>query len=217
MSVPNVTDSGTNPVDVVTTRPFAPVLALKRVYRGTRSLYDRLLHPSRHLAACRRLANSRRPRRILVLCHGNICRSPYLEAVLQRGLPDVAVTSAGFVGSCRAVPPNSIALSAERGLDLTRYRSRPITQGSAGDADLVIVMDPEQARRVVRMFGVKRGRIIIAGDLEPRFQGSRDIRDPWNESIEIFRSSFDRLDRCAATVISVLPPSQWHAAESRRL
>jgi len=204
----NVTNSVANPVDVVTARTFAPGRALKRVYKAVRNLYDRLVHPNRHLAACRRLLNSRGPRRILVVCHGNICRSPYLEAVLQRGLPDVVVTSAGFVGSDRPVPANSVALSAERGIDLTRHRSRPITQANASEADLVIVMDPEQARRVGKMFGVERERIIIAGDLEPKFQGSRDIRDPWNEAIEVFRSSFDRLDRCAATVIGVLPPSQ---------
>ena len=206
MNVFSVTNVAADPVRAVNNRAFAPGRALKRVYHSVRNLYDRLVHPSRHLAACRRLAKSR-PRRILVVCYGNICRSPYLEAVLQRGLEDVAVTSAGFVGSDRAVPAISAALSAERGLDLSRHRSRPITESHASDADLVIVMDPEQARRVAKMFGVKRERVIIAGDLEPMFEGSRDIRDPWNESVEIFRSSFDRLDRCAATVISVLPPS----------
>ena len=127
-----------------------------------------------------------------------------MQAVLQRALPDLAVTSAGFVGSDRPVPEIPIALSAKRGLDLSRYRSRPIAQSMVGDADLVIVMDPDQARQIWRGFRIERARIVIAGDLDPRFEASRAIRDPWNLSSEVFESSFDRLDRCAATLVSVL-------------
>ena len=185
-------------------RAFAPSSALKRAYDATSSLYDRVLYPRRHLAVRRRLSNAQRPRRILVVCHGNLCRSPYLQAVLQRSLPDIAVTSAGFVGSDRAVPQISVALSAQRGLDLSHYRSRPITQSKISGADLVIVMDAAQARRVARMFRVKPERIVIAGDLEPMFETSRAIRDPWNNSIEAFKSTFDRLERCAATLVSLL-------------
>lgn len=196
------------PMNGLRSRGFAPSRALKRVYHATGSLYDRVLFPHRHKAACRRLAKGQRPRRILVVCHGNICRSPYLQAVLQRSLPDVTVTSAGFFGSDRPVPEISVALSAQRGLDLSGYRSRPITQSKISDADLVIVMDAEQARQVTRTYRVKRERIVIAGDLEPIFGTTRAIRDPWNQSIEVFESSFDRLDRCAATVVSVLRPTE---------
>jgi len=65
-------------------------------------------------------------------------------------------------------------------------------------------MDPAQGRQVARMFRVKQARIVIAGDLEPSFETSRGIRDPWNQSIEAFTSTFDRLDRCAATLVSLL-------------
>jgi protein-tyrosine-phosphatase len=79
------------------------------------------------------------------------------------------------------------------------------------DADLVIVMDSGQARQIARMFRVNRERIVIAGDLEPKFETSRAIRDPWNESIEVFRSSFDRLDRCAAYLVKILRPRHSQA------
>ena len=182
----------------------APIGFLQRIYRATRALNDRVLYRSRHLAVRRRLSSAPRPRRILVVCDGNLCRSPYLQAVLQRHLPDIAVTSAGFVGSDRAVPQISVALSAQRGFELAHYRSRPITQSKVHDADLVIVMDADQARRIARLFRVKHERIVIAGDLEPTFDTSRAIRDPWNQSVEAFESTFDRLDRCAATLVSLL-------------
>ena len=177
---------------------------LKRAYDATRNLPDRVLHRRRHLAVQRRLSRAQRPRKILVVCHGNVCRSPYLQAVLQRALPELGVMSAGFFGSDRPVPQISVTLSAERGLDLSRYRSRPLTQSTIGNADLVIVMDSYQARQLARTFPIKRARIVIAGDLDPRFDVTRSITDPWNRSSDVFASSFDRLDRCAATLVSIL-------------
>jgi len=112
--------------------------------------------------------------------------------------------SAGFFGSDRPVPQISVTLSAKRGLDLSRYRSRPLTQSTIGNADLVIVMDSYQARQLERTFPINRARIVIAGDLDPRFDASRAITDPWNRSSDVFASSFDRLDRCAATLVSIL-------------
>ena len=179
---------------------------LAGVYRGVRNLPDRLLHSRRHFAVRERLSKASRPRRVIVVCHGNICRSPYLQAVLQRELPDVSVTSAGFFGSDRPVPPIAVALAAKRGVNLAQYRSRPVTHAKLHEADLVIVMDNEQANQVARMFTVARNRIVIAGDLDPVFESSRSIRDPWNQSVDVFKSSFARLDRCASTMISVLAP-----------
>lgn len=69
-------------------------------------------------------------------------------------------------------------------------------------------MDAEQARWLARMFRVKRERIAVAGDLEPMFKISRAIPDPWNGSVEEFKFSFDRLDRCAAMLVSVIRPAK---------
>lgn len=181
---------------------------LKHAYDATRNLPDRVLHQRRHRAARRRISGAQRPRRILVVCYGNICRSPYLQAVLQRALPDMVVTSAGFVGSDRAVPQIAATLGAKRGLDLSRYRSRPLTKSKVSNADLVIVMDSDQARELSRLFPVSLARVVIAGDLDPRFDASRGIADPWNRSRDVFESSFDRLDRCAATLVRILQRPQ---------
>lgn len=179
----------------------------KHAYDTTLNLPDRVLHFRRHLAVRRRLSRSQPPRKILVVCQGNICRSPYLQAVLQRALPDLAVTSAGFAGSDRAVPQIAITLGARRGVDLSRHRSRPLTKSKVSSADLVIVMDADQARELARLYPIDRARIVIAGDFDPRFDTSRGIPDPWNRSRDVFVASFDRLDRCAATLVSILQTS----------
>ena len=71
-------------------------------------------------------------------------------------------------------------------------------------ADLIIVMDARQAEEIAARFPVNRARIVIAGDLDPKFDHTRAIKDPWNQPSEVFETSFNRLDRCAAVLVSVL-------------
>jgi protein-tyrosine phosphatase len=181
---------------------------LRHAYDAARHLPDRVLHRRRHVAALRRLEREQRPRKILVVCYGNVCRSPYLQAVLQRALPDLEVMSAGFYGSDRPVPPASLTLSVKRGLDLSRFRSRPLSQSMVSSAELVVVMDSNQATQMSRMFRVSPARIVIAGDLDPRFEASRAIVDPWNQSDDVFEASFNRLDRCAAALVTAIRPAK---------
>jgi len=186
---------------------IAPLrLASRTVYRAARNLPDRVLHRRRHWLALDRVAQIGRPRAILVVCHGNICRSPYLQAVLQRALPDVSVASAGFIGHDRPVPAASLEVSARRGLDLRRFRSQLISPESVRGADLIIAMDAEQARHLRRRFRVNNARIVIAGDLDPQPSPTRGIPDPWRQSVEAFESSFNRLERCAESLLSALLP-----------
>ncbi len=79
---------------------------------------DRLLHNGRRRAALAALASAERvPISVLVICNGNIFRSPFAAAVLRRalelrGLGRVRVDSAGFAGPGRATPAGAVA--AER-------------------------------------------------------------------------------------------------------
>ena len=173
-------------------------------YHAARNLPDRALHRRRHSAARRRVSEMSRPRSILVVCHGNICRSPYLHAVLQRALPDIRVSSAGFIGRDRRVPFVSLEVSARRGINLSRFRSQSLTPENVRAADLIIVMEANQARYMERVFGVRPERLFIAGDLDPARSATRAIQDPWMQSVHVFESAFDRLDRTAATLVAAL-------------
>ena len=174
------------------------------IYDAMRNLADRMLHAKRHRAVRSRLSHLPRPRNILVVCYGNVCRSPYLEAVLTRALPDIRVSSAGFVGPGRSVPEFAIAVSAQRGFDLSSFRSRPLVPATTRNADLVVVMDARQARHMALFVGVPAERIIVAGDLDPVPSPTRAIEDPWQQPLEVFVTSFNRLDRCGATLTRIL-------------
>lgn len=183
---------------------FALPGLIDRVFRVVRGLPDRLLRQRRHLAVRDRLSGMDRPRRLLVVCQGNVCRSPYLEAILKRAMPDVLVGSAGFGGPGRRVPAFALAVCAQRGLNLSTFRSRPLVPAVVRNADLIVVMDGYQGRYLERYFSVPRNRIVVAGDLDPAPSSSRAIADPWGQPVNVFVSSFNRLDRCAAVMVSVL-------------
>jgi protein-tyrosine-phosphatase len=70
--------------------------------------------------------------------------------------------------------------------------------------ELIIVMDKAQARYIERVFRVDPNRIVIAGDLDPLTSPSRGVKDPWMQPVHVFEASFDRLDRCAGTLIRAL-------------
>jgi len=67
------------------------------------------------------------------------------DALRRRGL-DAAVTSAGLLDDGRPASPHSVTLMAERGLDLSGHRSRPMTAEMLVAADLVVGMERRHVR-----------------------------------------------------------------------
>ena len=165
----------------------------------------RLLHPFRRRAA-RDTLRDRTVHALLVVCYGNICRSPFAAALLARALASagVRVESAGFVGPNRGAPPEAVAAAARRGVDLTAHRSRLLTPDLARWADLIVVMDPAQQREVRDRFGRLWRDLIVLGDLDPAPLGARTIRDPVEQGPEVFEESYARIERCIGELASVL-------------
>ncbi|GHH77651.1 protein-tyrosine-phosphatase [Kitasatospora indigofera] len=82
------------------------------------------------------------PRRILVVCLGNYCRSPLAERVLaDLGGSAVEVRSAGLIGGWDRAHPEMTAAAAALGHDLTRHRPARVTRAAIEWADLVLAMD----------------------------------------------------------------------------
>ena len=183
--------------------------------RGLRHAPDRLLHPLRRRAATRLLRARPWPRTILVVCHGNICRSPFAAGVLARALgrTETLVISAGFVGPGRTTPAEGGIAAARRGIDLSKHRSQLLTPVIVGEADLILVMDPRQQRMVCERFGRTPGDVIVLGDLDPGAIVTRAIHDPVEQPLAAFELSYTRIERCADALLNALgaPP----ASESR--
>jgi protein-tyrosine phosphatase len=162
---------------------------------------DRALHPLRARKA-RELLAGYPARRILVLCHGNICRSPFLQASLAKhlgalGRADIQVSSAGFIGQDRSSPELALSVAREMGFDLRSHRSALLTATDLQRADLVVVMSAGQATDTHWRGAPARTPVVILGDLDTENIGQRTIVDPWNCDESVFRESYRRIDRCA--------------------
>ena len=168
-----------------------------RVARSLRRGPERMLHPLRRSAARRRLTRRPLPRSVLVVCHGNICRSPYAAALLRRTLPPVVqVASAGFVGSGRPCPQAAVDAAKVCGLDLSGHRSQLLTPRDVANADLIVVMDAAQRSALHVLFGRDRGDVLVLGDLDPQPIDTREIEDPMDRSRAVFERSYSRIARC---------------------
>jgi protein-tyrosine phosphatase len=108
----------------------------------------------------------------------------------------VDARSAGFIGPGRAPPSHAVEAALTRGLDTSEHRSRLVTPALLEEADLVVVMDAPQSRRVRRIPTRGSTPIVILGDLDPDPIPRRAIKDPWGRGHEVFESVFDRIDRC---------------------
>ena len=171
-------------------------------------LANRVRHAKLQRQLSARLQGAPRPRRILLLCNAHLCRSPYLEAVLRRNLTDVEISSAGILGAGRRVQPDARAAALERGVDLSRHRSRLINASLIERADLIVVMEPRQTRLVISGFRASPDRVIVAGDLDSDADEPRQILDPSGRGPEDYAKAFARLERVALQLVLMLAPPE---------
>lgn len=93
--------------------------------------------------------------KILMVCLGNICRSPLAEGILKSKLPkdkftvDSAGTAAYHIGS--KPDPRSIAVAKTHGIDITNLRGRQFTKQDFTDFDLIYAMDTSNFSHIVKM------------------------------------------------------------------
>jgi protein-tyrosine-phosphatase len=95
--------------------------------------------------------------KVLMVCTGNICRSPMAEVMLQaevarRGCDEIEVASAGtWAGFGNPAQPEAREVMVARGIELESHRSRPIDPQELADADLVVAMTSDHARELKQL------------------------------------------------------------------
>jgi glycosyltransferase involved in cell wall biosynthesis/protein-tyrosine-phosphatase len=176
-----------------------------RGVRTAQARLDRLRHNHRQRLAIERITRMK-PRSVLMVCLGNICRSPYAAVALVKALGDqgVRVDSGGFIGPGRPSPEWAQAAAAALGIDLRPHRSKLLTSELLRANDLIVVMEPAQRRNLIETFGVPPERILVFGDLDPQPIVSRTIVDPYGGSQEVFTACYRRLDRCVAALTTII-------------
>jgi len=104
---------------------------------------------------------------VLFVCTGNICRSPFAEALLknlldQEGLEGIRADSAGLLAlPGRFTTPLAQRVAAEFGVDLSESQAKSLSQDLVAWSDLVLVMEKSHEEALLSAFPETAGKILL--------------------------------------------------------
>ena len=123
---------------------------------------------------------------ILVVCVGNICRSPMAEALLKQRYPHKNIDSAG-VGALvgHSADPAALEIMAGQEIDITNHVAKQIDEGLAKKADLIFTMSDSQTKWIEERWPFCRGKTFKLGHWQ-----DKDIADPYKHEKSAFETAY---------------------------
>ncbi|HHU4051557.1 arsenate reductase/protein-tyrosine-phosphatase family protein [Raoultella ornithinolytica] len=129
---------------------------------------------------------------ILVVCTGNICRSPIGERFLRRELPGKKIDSAGTGALVEhSADLDAIKIAAKHNLSLEGHSGRQFTASLAREYDLILVMERIHLEKIGKIAPEARGKTMLFG----HWINQRDIPDPYRKSEEAFASVYQLIEK----------------------
>ncbi|EFM0751977.1 low molecular weight phosphotyrosine protein phosphatase [Salmonella enterica subsp. enterica serovar Bredeney] len=139
---------------------------------------------------------------VLVVCTGNICRSPLGEALLRQLLPGKRIASAGTRALAgQAADGCTAGIAASHGVSLTGHRARQFTPALGQQFDLILVMAPAHREYIAAIAPALRGKTLFFG----HWIGTQTIPDPYGcgEAVsEAVYRLIARAARCWAVAVT---------------
>lgn len=131
---------------------------------------------------------------ILVVCIGNICRSPMGERLLKKINSEKRIDSAG-ISALIGYPadPMSIAVCAQRGISLENHCAKQLTRAICIEHDLILVMEHFHIEELCRKFPEARGKVMLFG----HWNNKQEIADPYQKDKTAFENAFALLEQSA--------------------
>jgi protein-tyrosine phosphatase len=147
--------------------------------------------------------------KILMVCLGNICRSPLAEGILKSKLPtsqftvDSAGTASYHIGS--APDRRSVAVAKKYGINISHLKGRQFNVNDFDKFDLIYVMDESNYQNVVslaRHEADKNKVKLILNEVYPNQNYS--VPDPYYGGEQGFENVFKMLDEACANIANAL-------------
>ncbi|WP_435361980.1 low molecular weight protein-tyrosine-phosphatase [Haloarchaeobius sp. DFWS5] len=155
---------------------------------------------------------------VLVLCNGNIFRSPMAERYLERHVEnyglDLTVESAGFIPRPgRPSPDLAVEVASEFGIDLSDHRSRRISDKMVAANDVILLMDARNYDSLRREFPDATEKTYFLKPFGP--DGGYEISDPVNTGFEECRRVYGEVERAIDALVTRL--DEAHTARDERV
>ncbi|MGL4360636.1 MAG: low molecular weight protein-tyrosine-phosphatase [Sediminibacterium sp.] len=155
--------------------------------------------------------------KILMVCLGNICRSPLAEGVLQtlaktRGL-NWEVASAGTAGYHVGEPPHKLSQKVAKlnGIDISEQRCRKFSSSDFTYYDQILVMDQQNLADVLALAPNPDAASKVSLLLDTLYPGeNREVPDPWYGEEDGYHEVFALITRACEAFIK----SQWSLVSS---
>ncbi len=119
---------------------------------------------------------------IVVVCIGNICRSPMAEALLKEACPHKTITSAGLEGLVgHPADPIAVECMQEMGVDISAHVARRLDAAMMIQADIVLAMTTQQVKVIEERWAFAKGKVFRLGHWS-----NQNISDPYQKGKPAF-------------------------------
>jgi len=137
--------------------------------------------------------------KILMVCLGNICRSPLAEGILKSKLKDkkFIVESAGTSGfhSGSSPDPRSIAIAKKNNIDITKQKSRAFISNDFDIFDHIFVMDYSNYKDVIRLARNQKEKEKVKLILDYPYSTLNEVPDPYYGGDDGFSKIFAIIEK----------------------
>mgnify|MGYP000084138642 CR=1 FL=1 len=128
---------------------------------------------------------------ILVVCVGNICRSPMAEYFLKQQFPQLDIRSAGLsalVG--QHADPKAILCMDQHQIDMRAHIAKQINTDEVKQADIIFVMSQNQKNHIEQAWPFARGKVFRLGHWQ-----NENVADPYQHEQEFFNEICCRIQK----------------------